>query len=91
MQHDLDLFLRDPEGQQRANEYAHAVDAVHVQNLTEVAADDAALWSDFFHRAAIVDLFSPVALLSARRTKTGNNGVVNLSTESDQAQCEETH
>ena len=30
------------------------------------------------------------ALLSARRTKTGNNGVVNLSTESDQAQCEET-
>ena len=57
-----------------------------VSDTTEFLIGDGAK----LYLAAIVDLFSPVALLSARRTKTGNNGVVNLSTESDQAQCEET-
>jgi putative transposase len=57
-----------------------------VSDTTEFLIGDGAK----LYLAAIGDLFSPVALLSARRTKTGNNGVVNLSTESDQAQCEET-
>jgi transposase len=57
-----------------------------VSDTTEFLIGDGAK----LYLAAIVDLFSPVALLSARRTKTATNGVVNLSTESDQAQCEET-
>jgi len=57
-----------------------------VGDTTEFLIEDGAK----LYLAAIVDLLSPVALLSARRTMTGNNGVVNLSTKSGQAQCEET-
>src|SRR5262249_4535791 len=56
LQHYLDLVGLDAKTEQRTDENAHAIDGVHVQHLTEVAADDAAVGTDFsdgangFHR-----------------------------------------
>ena len=47
MQHDPDFVFLDSESQQRANEDSHSVDAVHMENLAEVASDDAAVGADF--------------------------------------------
>src|SRR5438093_3659730 len=51
MEHDADLVLFDTEGEEGADEDSHSVDAVHVQDLAEVASDDAAFGADFFDRA----------------------------------------
>src|SRR3989338_2189098 len=48
-EHRLDLLRRTPEAEQSTNENPHAVDRVHMEHLPEVAADDAALWSDRFN------------------------------------------
>src|SRR5216117_3926553 len=42
MEHDADLVLFDTEGEEGADEDSHSIDAVHVQDLAEVASDDAA-------------------------------------------------
>ena len=47
-QHDFDFVGLDAESEQRADEDPHTVDGVHVQHLAEVAADDAAVGTNFF-------------------------------------------
>src|SRR5260370_33765210 len=56
MQHHFDLVFLDSEGEQGADEDSHSIDTVHVQDLAEIASNDASLGADFpdrlnrFHR-----------------------------------------
>ena len=47
VQHHFDFVRLDPECEQSSNEDPHSDDAVHVQDLAEVASDDAAVGADF--------------------------------------------
>ena len=51
MQHDFDFVFLDSEREQGADEHSHSIDAVHMQNLAEIASDDASLGTDFLDRA----------------------------------------
>src|SRR2546427_13279816 len=47
VQHQFDFIRLDSEREQGSNEDSYSVDAVHMQNLAEVASNDASLGADF--------------------------------------------
>lgn len=67
MEHHPNLVLLDSEREQCADENPHSIDAVHVQHLTEVAADDAAVRANGLDR---LDRFHGVG---DRLVETGNH------------------